>query len=346
MIDLKENYLKLKKITAYIIILCFFFYILNLYISKKKLYKSNEEIKQNEFVEKNTIEYKANQTIRVKYSKTGNIVAMDINDYLRGVVPSEMPPSYNIEALKAQAIVARTYTYRKMMSKGEGEEADICDNHTHCQAFYDKDTLCLIWKKRGFSEELIQEYWNKINEAVVSTQNQVITYKGEYIKAFFHASSPYKTENIDQIWGGEKIPYLISVENEEKEDYKNRTSCVSVSFNDFKSKIKEKYNKDIFDEECKNTCINEFTTSGRVKNIKCGEFIISAENLRVMFSLKSTDFKLEIKDCNLVFNVTGYGHGIGMSQVGADTYANKGYSYEDIIKHYYTGVEITTLNQN
>lgn len=343
---LKKNYHYLQFFTVIIVILCVVLYGINSFITKKESLKKLEEEKNKEFDEKSTIEYKANQTIRVKYSKTGNVVAMDINDYLRGVVPSEMPPSYNIEALKAQAIVARTYTYKKMMTHGEGEEADMCDNHTHCQAFYDKDTLFSIWRKRGFSEDLIKEYWNKINEAVVSTQNQVITYNGEYIKAFFHASSPYKTENIDQIWGGEKLPYLVSVENEEKEDYQNRTSCVKVTFDDFKSKIKEKYGKNVTDDECRNACINEYTTSGRIKNIKCGELVISAENLRVLFSLKSTDFKLDIEDNNLVFNVTGYGHGIGMSQVGADTYANKGYGYEDIIKHYYTGVEITTLSSN
>lgn len=305
-----------------------------------------EENKDKEFKEENVIEYKAEQTIRVRYTKTGEIIAMDINDYLRGVVPSEMPPSYNMEALKAQAVVARTYTYRKMLSKGEGEDADICDNHAHCQAFYDKDTLFSIWRKRGFSEELINEYWAKINEAVVSTQNQVITYNGEYIKAFFHASSPYKTENIDQIWGGEKLPYLVSVENKEKEEYQNRTSSVEVSFDEFKSKIQEKYGNKINYEDCKKTCINEYTTSGRVKNIKVGDLYISAEDLRVIFSLKSTDFKLDIGDNSIIFNVTGYGHGIGMSQVGADTYANEGYSYIDIIKHYYTGVEIETLGAN
>ena len=305
-----------------------------------------ENNKNKEFKEKNTIEYKANETIRVRCIKNGEIVAMDINDYLRGVVPSEMPPSYNLEALKAQAVVARTYTYRKMMFHGEGEDADMCDNHTHCQAFYDKDTLFSIWKKRGFSDQLIEEYWNKINEAVVSTQNQVITYKGEYIKAFFHASSPYKTENIDQIWGGETLPYLVSVENKENEDYTNRNSQVIVNFSDFIIKIKEKYGREVKLDECKDTCINEYTTSGRVKNIKVREQIISAENLRTMFGLKSTDFKLEINNDSIIFNVTGYGHGIGMSQVGADTYANEGYSYIDIIKHYYTGVEILTLERN
>lgn len=340
---MKINYHFLQYFTIIMVALCVILFCANNYITKKENNKNMENNKVEEYKEKNIIEYKANETIRVRCTKTGEIIAMDINDYLRGVVPSEMPPSYNLEALKAQAVVARTYTYRKMMSHGEGEDADMCDDHTHCQAFYDKDTLFSIWKKRGFSDELIEEYWDKINEAVVSTQNQVITYNGEYIKAFFHASSPYKTENIDQIWGGEKLPYLVSVENKEKEDYANRTSQVVVNFQDFITKIKEKLKKEVTLAECNATCINEYTTSGRVKDIKVGKQIISAENLRTMFGLKSTDFKININNDSIIFNVTGYGHGIGMSQVGADTYANEGYSYIDIIRHYYTGVEILDL---
>ncbi len=329
-------------LTICIIGLCIILFGINCIISHNAKEKANSS---NEFKEKNVIEYKADQTIRVKIHKTGEIIAMDINDYLRGVVPSEMPPSYNIEALKAQAVVARTYTYRKMISNAEGEDADICDDHTHCQAFYDKDTLFSIWRKRGFSEELIQEYWYKINEAVVSTQDQVITYNGELIKAFFHASSPYKTEDIKEIWGGESLPYLVSVENKENEEYQNRTSEVSVSFQAFICKIKEKYNIDISSEDCKNTEILDYTISGRVKNIKSGSVSVSAENLRTMFGLKSTDFTLEVNEDNIIFKVTGYGHGIGMSQVGADTYANEGLNYEKIIKHYYTGVELKTLTK-
>lgn len=325
-----------------ILILCVILFCINKYITNKNVDKKN---KYKEFEEKNIIEYKANQTIRVKMHKTGEVIAMDINDYLRGVVPSEMPPSYNIEALKAQAIVARTYTYRKMIVNAEGEDVDICDDHNHCQAFYNKETLFSIWKNRGFSDELIKEYWSKVNEAVVSTQNQVITYNGEYIKAFFHASSPRSTEDISQIWGGESLPYLVSVENKENEEYENRTSEVCVKFEDYISKIKEKYNTQITYEDIKNTIIFDYTISGRVKNIKTGNVLISAENLRVMFGLKSTDFLMELNDDSINFKVTGYGHGVGMSQVGANTYANEGYSYIDIIKHYYTGVDIKTLEE-
>lgn len=292
--------------------------VINIFIQKEE----KDELKQEEKEEKQTIEYKANQTIRVKISKTNEIIAMDINDYLRGVVPSEMPPSYNMEALKAQAIVARTYTYRKMLEHAEGADADICDNYNHCQAFYNKDQLFNIWTNRGFDDKTKQDYWDRVNEAVVATQNQVILYDGEYIKAFFHASSPIKTESVDQIWGGIKIPYLVSVDNKEYEDYANRNSEVVVAFSDLQKTLCEKVDRSFqfpntnkIKEEIK---INSYTTSGRVKDINIAGLIVSAEKLRTVFGLKSTQFELCVEEDKLIFKVTGYGHGIGMSQVGAN----------------------------
>jgi stage II sporulation protein D len=316
--------------------------ILNMFLKEEK-----NELKQEEKQEKQTIEYKANQTIRVKICKTNEIIAMDINDYLRGVVPSEMPPSYNMEALKAQAIVARTYTYRKMLEHAEGSDADICDNYNHCQAFYNKDQLFSIWTNRGFDDKTKQEYWDKVNEAVVSTQNQVIMYNGEYIKAFFHASSPVKTESVDQIWGGIKVPYLVSVDNVEYEDYANRNSEVIVNFSDFEKSLSEKVDRNFefptYDKLKEEIKINSYTTSGRVKDIKVADSIVSAEKLRTVFGLKSTQFELCVEDDKVIFKVTGYGHGIGMSQVGANYLADHNKSCIDIIKYYYTGVDVMKL---
>ena len=119
--------------------------IINQIIKDEEL-DNNISIEEKEEI--NTIEYKANETIRIKMTKTGEIIAMDINDYLRGVVPSEMSPTYEIEALKAQALVARTYTYRKIKTNAEGSDADMCDSHLHCQAFYTKEKIFDIWKTK------------------------------------------------------------------------------------------------------------------------------------------------------------------------------------------------------
>ncbi|MEG1009373.1 MAG: stage II sporulation protein D [Clostridia bacterium] len=309
---------------SFLLIISIILVIINFVITKNSE-TSIGELKKEEKEEKDNIEYKANQTIRVKMTKTGEIIAMDINDYLRGVVASEMPAAYNIEALKAQAVVARTYTYRKMLEHADGENADICDNFGHCQAFYIKPKIFEIWKGRGFDEETRIDYWDKINEAVVSTQNEVITYNGKYIKAFFHASSPIKTEDISQIWGHEELSYLKSVENTEYDDYTNRYSIVKVSYEDLEKKI------------------NSYTTSLRIKDIIIGKQLISAEKLRTLFGLKSTLFTMNVVEDGVIFNVIGYGHGVGLSQVGSNYLADKGNNYKDIIKHYYTGIEIIKI---
>lgn len=335
----------LYSLICLLVILSVILFCINLFQESKREEEQQEEKKKGT-EEKNVIEYKANQTIRVKICKTGEIVAMDINDYLRGVVPAEMPPYYDIEAIKAQAVVARTYTYKRIEAHAEGEGIDICDNFAHCQAFYNKEQIIEIWRRKGYSEDTINNYWNNVNDAVVSTQNQVITYKGDLIKAFFHASSPEKTESVSQIWGGENLPYLVSVENQESEEYANRTSTVEISFEDFVNKLKEDDSSrtSILIDNCKEAKICDFTTSGRVKNIQVGEFKVSAEKLRTLFDLRSTNFTMDIKENSIVFNVVGNGHGVGLSQVGANFYAKEGKDYIEIIHHYYTGVDIVTLN--
>lgn len=330
--------------------MCFLIILLAALISinmLKEISNKNQEVKEEKQIkeEKKLIEYKANQTIRVKFCNTGEIVAMDVNDYLRGVLPAEMPPYYNIEALKAQAIVARTYLYRKMSVNGEGFDVDICDNYAHCQAFYTKEKILEIWERKGYDEALREEYWQNVNEAVVSTQNEVILYNGEYIRAYFHASSPLKTESSTEIWGKEYIPYLMSVENNEDESYENRTSSVSISYTDFLNKLKENISGiNINAINNGDVVINEYTSSGRVKNISVCGYLISAEKLRTIFGLRSTLFELVDSNNTITFNVLGNGHGLGLSQVGADYYGKNGMSYIDIIKHYYTGVEVVKID--
>ena len=312
----------------------------------------NNNTKEKEYdkeEEKNIIEYKANEVIRVKMHETNEIIAMDINDYLRGVLPAEMSPKYDLEALRAQAIVARTYTYKKMMEHTEGEDADICDNYAHCQAFYNKDKIYDIWQKKGYTRGEILEFWDKINQAIVSTQNKIITYNGHIINAYFHASSPEGTEDVSQIWGKESCPYLIHVESIEDESYENRTSQVIISYGEFANIINCDNSIDgyITEKDANNICINEYTTTGRVLNIRIKNIVIPAEKLRTMIGLKSTRFSIETNNekNQILFNVIGYGHGVGMSQYGANGMAKKGYNYEEILSHYYKNTKIKKINK-
>lgn len=315
--------------------------------SIKNILSENKNENNNKVNELKEIELKAGTTIRVKFTKTSEVVAMDINDYLRGVVPSEMSPSYNMEALKAQAVVARTFTYKKMESMPNDAEFDITDSYQIDQAFYTKDKLFEIWRNKGYDENTINNYWNRVTQAVQETQGMVVTYNGEYIKAYFHASSPGKTENVSQIWGNQSLPYLVSVESVENSDYQWLKSTVELSMEDFKNKIVQNVDSRFsLDNRSADDIIKveDYTTSGRVKNTKIGNNIVSAEKLRTILGLRSTNFTVCIENGKVVFSVIGYGHGVGLSQVGANCYASTGMNYIDIIKHYYTGVEVIKVN--
>ena len=336
-----------------LVFLCLFFtiisisiYLISILIMDNKNISSIKTKEKQLRMDKNNIEFKAGQTIRVRMTKNDNeIIAMDINDYLRGVVASEMPAYYNLEALKAQAIVARTYTYQKMSTHSHGDYVDVCDNFNCCQAFYNKETIMNIWTRRGDDDKTKEKYWDKINKAVVQTENLVATYNGKYIKAFFHASSPIKTESVDQIWGKIYYPYLVSVDNIESKEYKNRNSQIIVPFKKMEEYIIKNINSNFkLEYNGNNICIDSFTTSSRVSYINVCGIKISSEKLRTLFGLKSTMFEMIIENENIIFNVIGYGHGIGLSQVGSDYLASIGMKAEDIIKYYYKGVDVIKLD--
>lgn len=282
-------------------------------------------------------DYQKYKTIKLLHQENGQVEELNIDEYLYGVVSSEMPANYELEALKAQAVVARTYTiYQIIHNSGKHENADICDNSNCCQAWISKDKRMAKW-----SVEEAESNWNKILEAVNSTSGKIITYAGEPINAFFHANSGGVTESSLNIWGGIDYPYLKSVETAGEEGYTQYNSEVVYTKEDLLNKIKEKYPEceiDFAQENC--IQIIEYTTSGRVKTIKFGNVEIAGTEARTIFGLKSTNITFNIEGDNIKFSVIGYGHGVGMSQTGADALAKSGANYEEIIKHFYTDVEI------
>lgn len=282
-----------------------------------------------------------NRTIKLLHSSTGEIEEINLNEYLYGVVSAEMPASYEAEALKAQAVVARTYTiYQMHHNATKHENADICDNYACCQAWISKEERFAKW-----NQEEAESNWNKITEAVNSTTGKIVTYNGEPINAFFHSNSGGITESSVNIWGGIDYPYLKSVETAGEDGYTQYSSEVKLSKEELANKIKEKYPDCEIDFSQENSIqILEFTTSGRVKTIKFGNKEIAGTEARTILGLKSTNFMFSIDGETVTFTVTGYGHGVGMSQTGADTMAKSGANYEEIIKHFYTDVEITELN--
>ncbi len=288
---------------------------------------------------------KIKDKVKLKIASTGEIKELSINEYIKGVLPAEMPPEYDIEALKAQAVVARTYLYKKMQG-GAHNDADICDAASHCQAWYSLDRLYDIWKRsKGYTEDECDMYFAKVSEAVDSTENIAVTYNNKYINAYFHACSGGKTEDVSAIWGKQEIPYLKSVESKGEEGYKNYTSKVKLTVSSLQTKLNKSSTTkcSINKDEDKIVEILSYTDSGRVNKVKIGGGIYKAEELRTLLGLRSTNFTVNKEGDKVVFNVKGNGHGVGMSQVGADYYAKQGYSFIEIIKHYYTGVDVTKI---
>lgn len=323
-------------------------FIMPALLTKSYTIAYNNDVKNEIEVSNNIIEkkdenveqynYKEYNKIKLLHKKDKKIEEIPLDEYLLGVVSAEMPANFEQEALNAQALVARTYTiYSIKRNKNKHEGADICDSSTCCQAWISKEDRIARW-----NEDVREEYWNKIVKAVNTTKGKVITYNGEVIDAFFHSNSGGITEIPVNVWGGTNFPYLQSVQTSGEEGYSQYSSEVTLTQEELINKIRAKhsdFNIDISQQD--SVKILEYTEAGRVKNIQIGNLKLSGVEVRSLLGLKSTNFKIEINNGKVTFIVTGYGHGVGMSQTGADSMAKQGNNYEEIIKHFYTGVEIT-----
>lgn len=329
----------LIKCILYILIFILIIFVLPAVCTKK--IKNKEEHKDNEIIESQKHDYSKYGTIKLLHKESGQIEEISIDEYLYGVVSAEMPANYEEEALKAQAVAARTYTiYQILNNNGKHKNSDICDDSTCCQAWISKDNRMKRW-----SEEERENNWNKIVKAVNSTAGKIITYNNEAINAFFHSNSGGKTEIPSNVWiGGKDFPYLKSVETSGENAYTQYSSEVKISKIDLLEKLKKEYSDIQIDfNENESIKILEYTQSGRVKTVKFGNTEIAGTKARSIIGLKSTNFSIKIDGDDVVFLVKGYGHGVGMSQTGADSMAKQGKNHEEILKHFYTGVDITTI---
>ena len=327
---------KMKKIIILILAFVLICFMLPILFTKKY---NPQEITTAIQKEEDEYDYKQYSTIKLLHTETGEIEEINIDEYLYGVVAAEMPASFHEEALKAQALVARTYTIYKIINGSKHEGADICDSASCCQAWISKENRFARW-----NEEECESNWKKIVSAVENTKGKIITYEGNPINAFFHSNSGGTTETASNVWGGTNYPYLQTVETVGEDAYSQYNSEVTLTKNEVIQKLKE-YHSDIemnFENE-NEIQILENTESGRVKTIKFGNIQITGTETRTIFGLRSANFTVKIEGDNVIFEVLGYGHGVGMSQTGADSMAKLGNDYETIIKHYYTGVEIQNI---
>ncbi|HHV96762.1 MAG TPA: stage II sporulation protein D [Clostridiaceae bacterium] len=290
--------------------------------------------------------YWADNRIKVLFDDK-SIRELDLEEYVTSVVAAEMPAEFEAEALKAQAVAARTFAYARQKGLYKGKEdahpnAHVCTDFTHCQAWISKEEALKKWP----SDEA-EAMWNKIENAVKDTQGMIIVYNGTIANAVFHSTSGGKTENAEDVWNVGPVDYLKSVVSEGEEASPSFKTVTTLTIKEFCNILKSHYpnikisESDIFGD----IRILEYTEGDRVKTIKIGNMTLKGTDVRNIFSLKSANFKLEKYGTDKIMITTyGYGHGVGMSQWGANNMAQKGANWEDIIKHYYVGVDIDTID--
>jgi len=261
---------------------------------------------------------------------------MTLGEYLVGVVRAEMPASFEAEALKAQATAARTYTLYKIQTGGNhGDTADICTDSTCCQAYISEDKARSNWGENA------DVYEAKIEDAVRDTDGMTILYGGVPILAVFHSSSAGQTRASGSVWLND-LPYLQSVSSPEEETaIPNYYSRVEFTAAEFQEKFSAGHPEADFSGAMEGWIKNAVTDSaGSVDTLSVGGVTVKGTELRSLLGLRSACFEWEVQDKKMVFFVTGYGHGVGMSQYGANQMAKNGADYREILTHYYTGVTV------
>ncbi len=272
---------------------------------------------------------KSTYTVSVFDKETGKVLDYDLEEYLVGVVSAEMPASYETEALKAQAVAARSYILsRDNSGNPDHKGADVCTDSAHCKAYLSESAA-----KEKWGEAWAKKYLDKIKSAVADTAGEYIAYNGEAAVACFSAVSSGKTESAADVWGSE-TPYLKSVDSPGDLTYENFTDSVTVPRAEFLEKL---------GISSASVGAISHTEGGAVKNINIGGKDFSGTQIRSIFGLNSANFELSVNESNAVFTSKGKGHGVGMSQYGANQMAKDGKNYTEILLHYYSNVTIEKM---
>lgn len=279
------------------------------------------------------------ETISVYIAEEDRVEEMNVNQYLKEVVSAEMPAEFYPEALRAQAIAARTYlvnrinAYKKSEIPMEHKGAYMCTDAKHCKAWISEEKRRELW-----GADKADEYWKKISDAVDSTGKLIITYNNEPISAVFHSTSSGFTENSKDVWGG-NVDYLVSVKSEGEEKSPRYRDEKVFTVDEFKKIAEEKIEGVNWD----NYIIGDIKRSdaGGIITIDVGGIAVKGTDFRFMYGLRSTNVQIEQNEDSIKMDTKGYGHGVGMSQYGANYLASIGKNYEDILKTYYTGVQIS-----
>lgn len=302
----------------FIVFFIVFLFLILSYSEKREIFVDN---KKNIVDNLSLKEAEKENTINVNAIIGDNIVSLNLEEYVKGVVACEVPASFDSEALKAMSVAARTFALYKI-SKGKSIKTTVSD-----QCYIDNDKMKSKWKSN------YNKYYTKISNAVNDTKGEYMTYNDKVIIAFYFSISNGKTENVENVFS-QKLDYLVSVDSswDKKSNYNEKKIKIKVI--DFLKKLNIKDNK-IYDIKIDRSSTN------RVNNIKINNSNYKGTKFRSLLGLRSTDFNITYDNDFVYIHTVGYGHGVGMSQYGANYMAYDGYSYDEILKHYYTGIKIT-----
>ncbi len=272
-------------------------------------------------------EFNKNTVIRVYRTKTKKIEIVPLEEYVMGVVAGEMPVSFNKEALKAQAVAARSYIMYKIINN-KNKKYDVVDTVLN-QVYIDNSSLKEKWGNK------YNEYNNKVRNAVEETAYQYITYNGKVADALFFSTSGGYTENSQDVFVS-KVHYLQSVKSDWDKISPVFSEQYEYSISDFCKRLQIPVANKI------NINITDKTVGGRVNKIIINNSVFTGSQIVNIFGLRTTNFTISVTN-KVIITTRGYGHGVGMSQYGAEGMARAGYTYDEILKYYYTDIKIEKI---
>ncbi len=272
--------------------------------------------------------YINSEIVRVKDTTTGEVIKVPLEDYVKGVIAGEMPVDFDIEALKAQAVASRSYVLVKMRDN-KNSDYDVVNTTTN-QVYLTDEKMKNNWKE-NYDNNL-----KKVKKAVQDTNGEYLSYNGEIANALFFSTSSGMTENSEDVFVS-SIPYLRSVSSDWDKASPKYEEVNVYTLNDFYEKLNLEYNEILTVE------ITEKSNTGRPKKININGTIFSSRDIASKLGLRSSYLSITVNDKRVTIVTKGFGHGVGMSQYGAEGMAKEGYKYNEILAHYYEGTEIKKI---
>lgn len=283
-----------------------------------------------------------NIAIKVYFADQNQTETLNLEEYIVGVVAAEMPAEFNSEALKAQAVAARTFAVKQMVRFGgpglPDKKADVSTDYHVSQAYWTLEQRQEKWGAKA------TEYNKKIQQAVIDTAGVIMTYQSQPILAAFHSTSGLRTASAKEVWG-QDVPYLVSVPTEWDQQSPRYEEQKAFTFQEISQKLgSEAASVSTASQDGKLPVqVLSTTESGRVEKIRLGSKVFSGQEVREKLGLRSTAFTVQMQSDQLLFHTLGYGHGVGMGQYGANGLAQQGRLYDEILKYYYQGIEFKNI---